>query len=79
MFFSLDGNHDNVLEETEVADIKNVNSEHCMKAFFQACDRNHNGVLERTEFCRCLCVGKCRWPFEPFNVFVFNCISFLIC
>ena len=57
MFNYLDVNNDGVLQDTELADIENVKSEHCMKRFFLECDRNQNGTVEKTEFCRCLCIG----------------------
>jgi len=56
MFNYLDTNNDGTLQHTELADIENINSEHCLKKFFLGCDRNQNGTVERTEFCRCLCI-----------------------
>jgi len=56
MFEYLDVNKDNILQDTELADIEAADSELCMKKFFLGCDGNRNGSIEKTEFCRCLCI-----------------------
>jgi len=56
MFQHLDYNKDDSLSATELSEIEDIQSEHCIKPFLQSCDFNSDGKVELAEFCRCLCV-----------------------
>lgn len=56
MFKHMDSNSDHHLSATELLEIEEINSEHCIKPFLKSCDRNNNANVTLKEFCKCLCV-----------------------
>jgi len=56
MFAHMDANSDDNLIASELAEIEEINSEHCIKPFLRSCDRNNDKNVTLKEFCKCLCV-----------------------
>lgn len=56
MFHHLDVDNNNFLSATELAEIEEIENEHCIKPFLQSCDFNKDGKVVLSEFCRCLCI-----------------------
>ena len=62
MFDFLDENKNEVLDRSEIDEIKNIPYEHCIAKFFDACDEGNDGTFVRMEFCDCFPVGEDEFP-----------------
>ena len=57
MFDFLDEDKNDILEDFEIEEVKNIPYEHCIGKFFDACDQGQDGMFSRMEFCDCFPVG----------------------